>query len=132
MSLDPFRRAYCPAAWGAEGFLLPVAGFCLSSGLLDSASVRALLERTQLPRAELRYMGVPDWLLTPADPLRWVPLELAVQVLGRIAWDALHGDAGDTWCGPDRTPGSFPAAFVRDQRECLRLGEAVIREYFTP
>lgn len=119
MHVDPFRRPSCPAAWRAEDFSYYSASWQLAGDGLDSAALRLLLERAQLPRAELRHMGVPDWLLTPANPLRWVPLALAVPLLGRIAWDASRGDAGAVWCGHELA--------VRD---CL--GRAVIREYFTP
>ncbi len=130
-SADTFRRPRCPAAWRAHAFYGPTWRRSRDGLRLDAASVRALLDGAQLPYAELRYMGVPVWLLGNALPhAEWVDAELATMLLGRIRWDAAEGSGGETWCGPDKAPGSIPALYVRDQRTCLAYGEAVVRRHF--
>ncbi len=130
-SADTFQRPRCPAAWRAHAFYDPTWRRSRDGLRLDAASVRALLDGAQLPYAELRYMGVPAWLLGNALPhAEWVDGELATQLLGRIRWDATAGADGDTWCGPDKAPGSIPAAFKRDAAACWLLGVYTVRRYF--
>lgn len=133
MDIDPFNALPCPAAWRAHAFYDPTWRRSRDGARLDAASVRELLDGAQLPYAELRYMGVPAWLLGNALPhAEWVDGELATLLLGRIAWDATEGAGGDTWCGPDKAPGSVPAQFACDRRRCAAYGEAVVRRRFTP
>lgn len=134
-SSDPFRRPFCPRAWRGGGYLGLPDGEAVwrrteISGHVHASGLRELLRRAALPECELRYMGAPAWLLEPSCP-EWVDGELATSLLGRVSWDAIYGDAGEAWCGPDKAPGSVPAMFARDRRECTRLGRAVVAEYFS-
>ena len=98
MDIDPFNALPCPAAWRAHAFYDPTWRRSRDGARLDAASVRELLDGAQLPYAELRYMGVPAWLLGNALPhAEWVDGELATLLLGRIAWDATKGARGECW-----------------------------------
>jgi hypothetical protein len=88
---------------------------------LDTASVRELLARAQLPQSELVKMGAPGWLLRNGMPVaRWIGEEVATPVLGRIQWDARHGARGDVWLD------------TSVQRAAARVyGAATVRRFFS-
>lgn len=70
------------------------------NGDLDRAGFHALVRSAQLPLAELVHMGA---ILEPGELLDrsggWVDAADAALLLRRIAWDAVHGNAGEIWVG---------------------------------
>lgn len=122
MEPDPFSRPPCPAAWRAVHFAPPSWERARGTLQLDTASVRELLARAQLPQSELVKMGAPGWLLRNGMPVaRWIGEEVAVPLLGRIAWDSLLGRHGAVWAeGADG-----------DEARAWLLGRAVVRRFFS-
>jgi hypothetical protein len=90
----------CPAAW--HGGVRTRPTFRRHPNLppamapaLDAAGVHALLRAAGLPEAELRHMGAGRAVLEPETP--WIAERLALELLGRIAFDAEAAIGGVGW-----------------------------------
>lgn len=117
----PFTHATpspCRLAWTGGSDLPPEWRYSAGTSAVDRAGFHALVRAAGLPIAELRRMGFKDSEL--AEGLADVPVERAARLLGRIAWDAIWGAAGDCWHDASG-----------QQMVALSLGLKAVRAWFT-
>jgi hypothetical protein len=114
--LAPLTYINDEEAWTAGVFSLELPPWSRSDSNLARHGVHWLLRAARLPEAELLHMGATRAMLSAeaTTPLavRWV-----APLLGRIAWDARYGEAGNVYCSEDKP-------------SVLRMGHDIIEAWF--